>query len=143
MDGAGFVVPLCEHRQILAASFSQAKWPHRAGEETALFRVFMGGAVQGEVCNLPKPDIAAIARHEIESIVGVTGDPWHSDVTVWKDAMAQYSVGHLDRVARIRGLEAAIPSFALAGNGFEGVGIPDCIASAEKAAMRILAQLER
>jgi len=53
----------------------------------------------------------------------------------WTDALPQYTVGHLDRVARIR---AALPAgLAVAGAAYDGVGIPACIASAD-AAVRTL-----
>ena len=46
--------------------------------------------------------------------------------------MPQYHVGHLDRVRRIEELTAAHPRLALAGNAYEGVGIPDCIGSGQR-----------
>jgi oxygen-dependent protoporphyrinogen oxidase len=52
--------------------------------------------------------------------------------------MAQYSVGHLDRLARIQSLCEKIPGLALAGNGFNGIGVPDCVRSGAEAAARIL-----
>jgi oxygen-dependent protoporphyrinogen oxidase len=142
MNGAGFVVPHIEGRKILAASFSHAKWPNRADDSTALIRVFMGGAVQGDICELPEADIVRIAMAEIESILGISGPPLDSNIKVWKRAMPQYAVGHKARVGRIRAIEAHLSGLALAGNAYEGVGIPDCIASSNRAATKILRDLE-
>ena len=55
--------------------------------------------------------------------------------------MPQYHVGHLDRVAQIRAAEAELPGFALAGNAYEGTGIPDCIHSGRAAAERLASAL--
>ena len=57
-------------------------------------------------------------------------------VRTWRHprSMAQYPVGHPARVAEIERRTAALPGLALAGNGYRGIGIPDCIHSAERAA---------
>jgi len=47
--------------------------------------------------------------------------------------MPQYAVGHLDRVAEVEQQLAAYPGVRLAGSGAYGLGIPDCVASAERA----------
>ena len=52
--------------------------------------------------------------------------------------MAQYPVGHLERLARIDGLLQQLPGLALAGNGYRGIGVPDCIRTGAEAAMKVL-----
>ena len=52
--------------------------------------------------------------------------------------MAQYHLGHLDRIARIESLIGEVPNLAIAGNAYHGVGIPDCIHSAQKASAKLL-----
>jgi oxygen-dependent protoporphyrinogen oxidase len=48
--------------------------------------------------------------------------------------MPQYRVGHLARVDTIERRVAALPGLRLAGGAYRGVGIADCIRSAETAA---------
>jgi oxygen-dependent protoporphyrinogen oxidase len=139
MDGMGFVVPHIEHREILACSFSAMKWAHRAPPDTALFRVFMGGAMQEHLCELDDRALLATATKELTAILGISGPPLLGRVARWPKAMAQYHVGHIALEARIRALESAHPTLALAGNAFDGVGIPDCIRQARAAAARLLA----
>ena len=55
--------------------------------------------------------------------------------------MAQYTVGHSERVAEIRSRAAAIPGLYLAGNAYEGIGIPDCIRMGRDAAERIVEEV--
>ena len=62
-------------------------------------------------------------------------------VTRHLEAMPQYHVGHLDRVAHITSRMAHCPGLALAGNAYHGVGIPDCIHSAEIAVQTLLEYL--
>ena len=52
--------------------------------------------------------------------------------------MSQYNLGHPARIERIEQLLESLPGLALAGNGYRGIGIPDCIRSGELAAERVL-----
>jgi oxygen-dependent protoporphyrinogen oxidase len=47
--------------------------------------------------------------------------------------MAQYGVGHLERLQRIEALRQKLPGLALAGNGYNGIGVPDCVRSGSEA----------
>ena len=53
--------------------------------------------------------------------------------------MAQYSVGHQARIERIRARAAALPGLRLAGNAYDGIGIPDCIRLGRQAARDLVA----
>jgi len=55
--------------------------------------------------------------------------------------MPQYTMGHLDRVAKIESRSAEIPGLALAGGSYRGVGLPNCIESGEAAVAKVLADL--
>jgi oxygen-dependent protoporphyrinogen oxidase len=52
--------------------------------------------------------------------------------------MAQYAVGHAQRIAEIQELAAAVPGLHLAGNAYTGIGIPDCVRTGKQAAEKIL-----
>jgi oxygen-dependent protoporphyrinogen oxidase len=55
--------------------------------------------------------------------------------------MPQYGVGHLERVAAIEALLPRYPGLTLTGNGFRGIGIPDCIHQAQQTADRMVHEL--
>ncbi len=137
LDGFGFVVPRVENRRIIAASFASQKFPGRAPEDAVLIRVFIGGALQPELLDLPDADLRQLAIDELRDLLHITGEPTITDIARWPRSMPQYHVGHLERVARIEQLSARHPTLALAGNAYHGVGIPQCIASAEAAAEQI------
>jgi oxygen-dependent protoporphyrinogen oxidase len=82
------------------------------------------------------------ARDEFASLLGVTAEPALTCVRRWPESMPQYAVGHLTRVAEIERAAEAIPGLALAGAYLRGVGIPDCIASGERAAETIFSHLK-
>lgn len=136
--GFGFLVPRSEGRRILAATFVHNKFPHRAPSNRALLRCFIGGAHNQQTLELPDERILATVRAELREIVGITADPLFGRVSRWKNAMAQYGVGHLERLERIAALVAKVPGMALAGNGYRGIGVPDCIRSGSEAASQVL-----
>jgi oxygen-dependent protoporphyrinogen oxidase len=55
--------------------------------------------------------------------------------------MPQYTLGHPERIGRIEAAVGALPGLFLAGNAYRGVGLPDCIASGERAAIEAIAHL--
>ena len=71
-------------------------------------------------------------------MLGIRGYPVDVLVSKYDNAIAQYYLGHLDRVGQIESEVAKLPGLAFAGNAFHGVGIPDCINSAEKAVAKLL-----
>jgi oxygen-dependent protoporphyrinogen oxidase len=82
--------------------------------------------------------IAGIVRGELLQILGVRAEPLFTCVYRWKSAMAQYGAGHLERIERIEQLCRQLPRLALAGNGYHGIGIPDCVRSGRDAANQVL-----
>jgi len=129
MDAFGLVVPAIERRKILAVSFSSRKFPDRALAGQILLRTFVGGAMQPELLNNDDDSIAGFVNDELRSIFGMKAEPFFNEVIRYNNAMPQYHVGHLDRVARIESLLKNTPGLHLAGNAYTGVGIPDSIAS--------------
>ena len=140
LDSFGFVVPAIERRRILSASFSSLKFPGRAPEGKVLIRVFLGGALQPEMLAL-NDDHCAWPTKNCKICSASTAGPALSEVYRWHGAMPQYHFGHLERLQRINERISRLPGMALAGNAYQGVGIPHCIASGEQAAERILHKL--
>jgi protoporphyrinogen/coproporphyrinogen III oxidase len=140
--GFGFLVPRSEGPRMLAATFVHNKFPHRAPENRAIVRCFLGGARDEEILDRSEDQILAIVRSELQQIIGLTADPLFTRVYKWKGAMAQYGVGHLERLQRIETLRQKLPGLALAGNGFNGIGVPDCVRSGTEAAAKVLATLD-
>jgi oxygen-dependent protoporphyrinogen oxidase len=142
LDGFGFVVPRVEGRAILACTFSSVKYPGRAPDGAVLLRVFVGGALQADLLARADEDLIGLAHDDVARLLGITGKPVLARVWRHPDAMPQYDVGHLDRVAAIESRLEAFPSLALAGAAYRGVGIADCVRSGEAAAERLNSSLK-
>jgi oxygen-dependent protoporphyrinogen oxidase len=141
LDGMGFVVPAVENRSLIACSFSSVKFAGRAPGDQVLLRAFVGGALQQAQYECSDTEMQDAVCWDLRHLLGVTGHPLHAHISRWPQSMAQYHLGHVHRVARIESLVRRLPGLALAGNGYHGVGIPDCIRSGNNAAQALLAHL--
>ena len=103
----------------------------------------MGGTRDEAVLQLPDDEILSIVREELRQILGLNAEPLFTRIYRWKGAMAQYVVGHLERLERIEVLLKQWPGLVLAGNAYRGIGVPDCVRSGEAAAQQVLASASK
>jgi oxygen-dependent protoporphyrinogen oxidase len=136
--GFGFLVPRSEGKRMLAATFVHNKFPHRAPEDRAILRCFLGGARGEQMLALSDEQILTIVHEELDQILHLKADALFTRVYKWKGAMAQYGVGHLERLERIETLRKQLPGLALAGNGYSGIGVPDCVRTGTAAVEEML-----
>ena len=141
LDGFGFVVPFIEKRSLLACTFSSVKFAGRAPEGYVLLRAFVGGALQPELPALDEAELIQRVCADLRELLGISQPPLFAEVSKWERSMPQYQIGHLERVKRIEDRVASLPGLTLAGNAYSGVGIPDCIRSAENAADELIQTL--
>ena len=137
LDGYGYIIPRREGRKALACTWTSTKFPHRAPEGYALLRVFVGRAGQDIPWN--ENDLLELAKEELNLTLAITADPLLHRVFLWNNAMPQYNLGHPEILKRIDAALEKYPGLALAGNGYRGIGIPDCIHSGELAVDKVLA----
>ena len=138
-DGFGFLVPASEGRAMLACTFVHRKFLGRTPAGKAVLRAFLGGMKNEALLTEPDEALVAIVRREFQEILGITAEPEYTQVSRWRRAMAQYAVGHQKRAKRVVEHVAALPGLKLAGNAYDGIGIPDCIRLGRKAARELLA----
>lgn len=140
LDAYGFVVPRVERRRILAATWSSEKWPGRAPASHALLRVFSGG---DDPLEARDDDLLVFeARRELADLLGITATPRFAKVVRYPSAMPLYDPRHLARTSLVTQRLDQLTTVALAGNSVFGVGIPDAVASGERAAERVVRALE-
>jgi oxygen-dependent protoporphyrinogen oxidase len=86
--GFGFLVPRSEGRRMLAATFVHNKFPHRAPDNRAIVRCFLGGARDEKILQVSEGRILEIVRGELRQILGLIAEPLFARVYKWKSAMA-------------------------------------------------------
>jgi len=137
--GFGFLVPKRERKRVGAGTFVGTKFPFRAPDDRIILRLFFGGVNDEAILGETDERILAIAREELRSILGLTTAPIFHTISRWPRSMAQYTVGHGARMLEIKDRAEAIPGLHLAGNAYEGIGIPDCVRTGRAAAKKIIA----
>jgi len=125
--GFGFLIPKKERRTLVACTWVGTKFPHRVPEGKIVARCFVSGLDAEE----------DIVLRELQEIGGFRAQPKFTRVYRWPRAMAQYPVGHAERMRELASLVAARSGLHLAGNAYDGIGIPDCIRLGKAVAERI------
>ncbi len=144
-DGFGFLVPAVEGRAMLACTFVHRKFIGRTPTGKAVLRSFLGGQRNEALLDQSDEVLVATVRRELSEILGLRVVGPHipaeaTQVSRWRRAMAQYSVGHQERMKRVKELVASLPGLRLAGNAYDGIGIPDCIRTGRNAAKELMAE---
>ncbi|MBL8290574.1 MAG: protoporphyrinogen oxidase [Bryobacterales bacterium] len=126
LNGFGFLVPKRERRSLVACTWVGTKFPFRVPDTHAVLRCFAQDGAEVEALH-----------DDLQRIMGFQARPAFTRVSRWPRSMAQYTVGHGARIQEIRERLKAHPWLHLAGNAYEGIGIPDCIRLGREAAHRI------
>jgi oxygen-dependent protoporphyrinogen oxidase len=133
LQGFGFLVPQRERKLISACTWVGNKFSYRVPGDMVLLRCFMGGDALQET----DESLVVAARRELKSIMGVQAAPVFHSIARWPNSMAQYTVGHEQRQQQVESIVKGIPGLHLAGNGYRGIGLPDCIRAGKEVASRI------
>jgi oxygen-dependent protoporphyrinogen oxidase len=141
LDGFGFLVPRGEGQRMLGALWDSSIYPGRAPKNAALIRVMLGGSHDPEAALLDEETLAALARQGLAETMGLRAEPIFQRVFRHPLGIPQYTVGHLDRLARIESRLERLPGLSVAGNAFRGVAINTCVADAGPLAERLIRDL--
>ena len=136
-DGFGLLVAAGpqKHHSLLACTFLHQKFPGRTPEGGTLLRAFFASSAADELSRRSDTEIAAIARNQLTALLGPL--PEHADVTIvrrWPRSLPQYEVGHVTRMTQFDLCLSDLQGIAVAGNALRGVGLPDLVRDATKAA---------
>ncbi len=139
LDGTGFVVSRNSDYTITACTWTHKKWPHTTPEGKVLLRCYVGRAGEETVVDLSDEEIERIVLADLKRTMDLTAKPDFTIVTRWKQAMPQYTVGHKERIGKIKSnLRDTMPGVFIAGSSYEGLGIPDCIDQGKAAVNDVL-----
>jgi protoporphyrinogen/coproporphyrinogen III oxidase len=135
---SGLLVPSAEGRTIAGCTWTSVKWPLLAPPDGGmLVRAFVGRAGRDPALDLDDAELVRRVTADLREMARLEAEPRAWKVTRWDRAIPQYAVGHGERIERIESALADHPGIALAGAGYRGSGLPDCIRQAEEAAQRL------
>ena len=141
LDGYGYLVTRPEGLVTLGVLWESSIFPNRAPEGMALLRVFLGGARRPEIANKDEETLSDVARQELRQVLGVVRAPAHVSVFRWPEAIAQYTLGHDQRLARIRQCLLQHPGLLVCGTSYDGVSFNHAVKSGRTMAHGLAARL--
>lgn len=126
-NGFGALVAQGEDVRVLGVVFESTVWPDRAPAGHVLLRCIFGGGRDPAATQLDDAALIAQAVRDVGVVLGATGAPSHASVVRWQRGVAQYGVGHRDRVRDATAL-ARSQRIVLAGADYRGPGLNDLCA---------------
>ena len=132
LDGFGYLIPEVEHRNILGTIWSSALFPDRAPGDDVALTTFVGGARQPELATVNDGQITSLVLSELDSIMGVEGNPIYAKIIRWEKAIPQYDLGYYKILSAIDRFEQDFRGAFICSNYRGGIAVGDCVMSAEE-----------
>ena len=138
LDGFGFIAPASEARFIDACTWVSSKFEERCPSNLVLLRCV---AHDGRMTRAAVTDeqAASIAHDEVKRLLGVSCAPILERVFHHTRVMPQLVVGHGRRIEGLKRALQQTPGLFLTGAFMGGVGIPDCIHTAQQTVQKAAA----
>ena len=140
LDGFGVLVPKKERRRILGTLFSSSLFEGRAPPGHALLTTFAGGRRNPDLAALDDGALLRAVSGDLEGLLGARNALWH-EIVRWPQAIPQYTIGHLARIAAVDAAAAALPGLHFCANWRGGVAFGDCIKNGVELAERLRSTL--
>lgn len=134
---SGYLVPKPVQQLVTAASFASQKWAHWSGSDQIL-RVSVGRDGL-DVMDLSDSELVGAAVSEVGRHTALDIQPTSVRVSRWPRSFPQYRPGHRRWLADIDKTTPA--GLFLTGASYRGIGVPACIADAERTAADVVAHL--
>jgi oxygen-dependent protoporphyrinogen oxidase len=141
LDGYGYLVTRHEQLATLGVVWESSLFPGRAPEGFGLLRAVLGGARRPDIANLDEAAVRAVAQDDLRRVMGITAAPARVWTFRWPQAIAQYTVGHADRIAAIRSRLSTHDGLTVCGTSYDGVSFNQAIAAGRAHARSIAAAL--
>jgi len=143
LNGFGYLIPKAEGCDTLGTLWDSSIFSHRAPEGMVLLRSMMGGAANQAAIDLSEDEIKVRTMRDLKQIMGIACEPEFIKIFRHRHAIPQYSQGHAQRLQQLEDSLQGSPDLILSGNAFYGVGLNDCVNSANRIANKVVVRLEK
>jgi len=140
-DGFGFLVPRGTGPRILGCLWDSSLFPGRAPNGKVLLRVMIGGAHDPQAVTLDDDTLLGIVRRDLRTTMGIDAEPVLARIYRHPNGIAQYTVGHQQRLDTIHQRLERLPGLWVTGSSYYGVSMNACITRAGEQAEEILRYL--
>ena len=142
LRGFGVLIPRSEGIRSLGTLLSDQIFPGQAPPHHELMRTIIGGAHDPGITKLSSDDLEATVQRDLQALFRVTVAPRFRRLIRHARGIAQYTVGHLDRVAKTEALEAELPGLFFTGASYRGVSVNGCAKDAVQVGRRVWETLD-
>jgi protoporphyrinogen/coproporphyrinogen III oxidase len=136
--GFGFLVPRGTGPRILGCLWDSSIFPGRAPHGHVLLRAMIGGAHDPEAVAMDSDALLDRVATDLRRTMGLHADPVLTRIYRWPLGIAQYRVGHQDRLDRIHARLTDLPGLWVAGSSFYGISMNACFEKAPAQVEEIL-----
>ncbi|XP_070551894.1 protoporphyrinogen oxidase-like [Ptychodera flava] len=144
-EGFGYLVPSWERSKLLGVVYDSCTFPQhdRPGPGTTRITCMMGGHwfndLFGEADGVSPEFLLNTALETLKDHIGIAATPLKSLVTIQKDCITQYRVGHSQVVDDVDDyLTAGQLPLMITGASYRGVSVNDCIFNSKKTVEKLL-----
>lgn len=140
LDGFGFLIPRKEKLPLLGSIWASSLFPERSPKGQVLLSSFIGGAHHPEICDWPAERIEQQVLDNLQHVFKTPAplQPTFTQTLIYKSAIPQYNLGHLNRIQTIEDALIAHPHLQLCGNYLRGIALNECVKSGLSAAETII-----
>jgi oxygen-dependent protoporphyrinogen oxidase len=130
LDGFGVLAPRGEGIASLGTLCSDRIFDGQAPSGTRLLRTIVGGSQQPDLAALDDDALAQLVDADHRELFAAEGQAQLERVYRHPRAIAQYTIGHHERVAAVERFEQEQPGVYFTGAGYRGVAVNACIKDA-------------
>ncbi|KAM4014625.1 protoporphyrinogen oxidase [Anomaloglossus baeobatrachus] len=149
VSGFGHLIPSYEDGAMLGIVYDSLAFPehNRQGGSSTRLTVMLGGAwferSLGDPDTVSKETLLSLASAAAATQLGVKETPRRAIVTLNKNCIPQYTLGHWKRIDHLFSYigQHSLP-LSLIGASYEGVSVNDCIYNAKRSVTRLLQSSE-
>lgn len=142
LNGFGFLVPEIENKTINGCLFSSIKFIRRIHDGKIVLRPFIGGKQAENLMNADDKKIEFLVKKDMKEILKISASPILVLISRYPNSIPVYRLGHLDLMKKIEDRMKKTPGIILAGNGYYGSGVSECIHNGEESAEKLFNDLK-
>jgi len=138
LNGFGYLTPRGQGLRSLGTIWTSSLFENRAPDGRCLLTTMVGGALYPEATSLTDSELISLVRKDLGISMGITVEPYFSQIYRHPRGIPQYTLGHLDRLKTIDERLKQHPRLWVSGNSYRGIAINACIEEAPQIAEEVL-----
>jgi oxygen-dependent protoporphyrinogen oxidase len=125
--GFGFLAPRSSGLRMLGSVWNSSLFPARAPAGHVLLTSFVGGATDPAAASLSAEALTELVHSELAPLLQIRAAPVFSHAQVYRHALPQYNIGHVERLQALASICGNLPGLYLVGNYLRGPAIGNCV----------------